>query len=139
MKKLVWEDVSVMANQSYSLKMSSSKSKGSLANKKKLLNGLSGFALHGRILAIMGPSGSGKSTLLDALSGIYTSLTPSLLISLSFQLISFFIMISLLILLCAYIYIYIILHCNSCVCSGLSLAVFPKQNKKTGKRSKLDP
>ncbi|KAJ7964069.1 ABC transporter G family member [Quillaja saponaria] len=36
---------------------------------KRLLNGLTGFAEPGRIMAIMGPSGSGKSTLLDSLAG----------------------------------------------------------------------
>ncbi|XP_002529514.3 ABC transporter G family member 15 [Ricinus communis] len=64
MKALVWEDVSVMVNQSYWSMM-----RGSSANKNKLLHGLSGYALPGRVMAIMGPSGSGKSTLLDALSG----------------------------------------------------------------------
>ncbi|EPS66361.1 hypothetical protein M569_08417, partial [Genlisea aurea] len=37
---------------------------------KRLLNGLNGFALPGRIMAVMGPSGSGKSTFLDSLAGI---------------------------------------------------------------------
>jgi hypothetical protein len=37
---------------------------------KKLLQGLYGYAVPGRIVAIMGPSGSGKSTLLDSLSGM---------------------------------------------------------------------
>uniref|UniRef100_A0A0D3G4N3 ABC transporter domain-containing protein n=1 Tax=Oryza barthii TaxID=65489 RepID=A0A0D3G4N3_9ORYZ len=36
---------------------------------KKLVQGLYGYAVPGRVVAIMGPSGSGKSTLLDALSG----------------------------------------------------------------------
>ncbi|XP_060216057.1 ABC transporter G family member 15-like [Lycium barbarum] len=54
---LVWEDLTVM-----------------LPNfghgpTKKLLQGLSGYAEPGRIMAIMGPSGSGKSTLLDTLAG----------------------------------------------------------------------
>ena len=37
---------------------------------RRLLNGLTGCAEPGRIMAIMGPSGSGKSTLLDALAGL---------------------------------------------------------------------
>ncbi|KAL1366145.1 hypothetical protein HN51_014025 [Arachis hypogaea] len=36
---------------------------------KPILEGLTGYAQPGRLLAIMGPSGCGKSTLLDALSG----------------------------------------------------------------------
>lgn len=36
---------------------------------RAVLQGLTGFAAPGQLLAIMGPSGSGKSTLLDALSG----------------------------------------------------------------------
>ncbi|CAM8984726.1 unnamed protein product [Rhodiola kirilowii] len=36
---------------------------------KPILEGLTGYAEPGNVLAIMGPSGSGKSTLLDALAG----------------------------------------------------------------------
>ncbi|KAK4492356.1 hypothetical protein RD792_003160 [Penstemon davidsonii] len=36
---------------------------------RRLLNGLTGYALPGRIMAVMGPSGSGKSTFLDSLTG----------------------------------------------------------------------
>jgi len=38
---------------------------------KSILQGLTGYAKPGQLLAIMGPSGSGKSTLLDALAGMY--------------------------------------------------------------------
>jgi len=38
--------------------------------KKPILQGLTGYASPGRILAIMGPSGCGKSTLLDSLAGV---------------------------------------------------------------------
>lgn len=54
---LVWEDLTVVLPNS---------GKGPT---KKLLNGISGYAVPGRIMAIMGPSGSGKSTLLDSLAG----------------------------------------------------------------------
>ncbi|XP_072954155.1 ABC transporter G family member 15-like [Typha angustifolia] len=55
---LVWEDLTaVLPNY------------GSRRPAKKLIQGLSGYAAPGRIMAIMGPSGSGKSTLLDSLSG----------------------------------------------------------------------
>lgn len=56
---LVWEDLTaVLPNY------------GSGRPPKRLINGLTGYALPGRIMAIMGPSGSGKSTLLDSLSGV---------------------------------------------------------------------
>ena len=36
---------------------------------RSILQGLTGYARPGQLLAIMGPSGCGKSTLLDALAG----------------------------------------------------------------------
>ncbi|KAF7850863.1 hypothetical protein BT93_L4948 [Corymbia citriodora subsp. variegata] len=50
---LMWDDLTVSV---------------STGSKRKLLNGLSGYAQTGRILAVMGPSGSGKSTFLDSLA-----------------------------------------------------------------------
>lgn len=44
---------------------------------RRLINGLTGYALPGRIMAVMGPSGSGKSTFLDSLSGLSLSLSLS--------------------------------------------------------------
>ena len=56
---LVWEDLTaVLPNY------------GGGRQPKKLIDGLSGYAVPGRIMAIMGPSGSGKSTLLDSLAGL---------------------------------------------------------------------
>lgn len=55
---LVWEDLSVVLPNFGN------------GHSRRLLDGLSGFAEPGRIMAIMGPSGSGKSTLLDSLAGL---------------------------------------------------------------------
>ncbi|KAI7983919.1 ABC transporter G family member 15 [Camellia lanceoleosa] len=54
---LVWEDLMVVVPNFGN------------GHTKRLINGLTGFAEPGRIMAIMGPSGSGKSTLLHSLSG----------------------------------------------------------------------
>ena len=54
---LVWQDLSVVLPNFGD------------GHTRRLLDGLSGYAEPGRIMAIMGPSGSGKSTLLDALAG----------------------------------------------------------------------
>ena len=62
---LIWEDVTVVLP----------KFGGGKGPTKRLLNGLSGYAEPGRIMAIMGPSGSGKSTLLDTLAGFSLSLS----------------------------------------------------------------
>ena len=55
---LVWEDLTVVLPNF------------GKAPTKRLLQGLTGYAEPGRIMAIMGPSGSGKSTLLDSLAGL---------------------------------------------------------------------
>jgi ABC-type transport system involved in cytochrome bd biosynthesis fused ATPase/permease subunit len=44
---------------------------------KKLVQGLYGYAVPGRVVAVMGPSGSGKSTLLDSLSGEFFLVLPA--------------------------------------------------------------
>lgn len=54
---LTWKDLWVNA---------STGKKGNMS----ILQGLTGYAKPGQLLAIMGPSGCGKSTLLDALAGI---------------------------------------------------------------------
>ncbi|KAL2343810.1 hypothetical protein Fmac_005095 [Flemingia macrophylla] len=59
---LTWKDVWVTASVGR---------KGSIS----ILEGLTGYAKPGQLLAIMGPSGSGKSTLLDALAGRLSSNT----------------------------------------------------------------
>lgn len=55
---LTWKDVWVTA---------SNRKNGS----RSILEGLTGYAKPGQLLAIMGPSGCGKSTLLDTLAGIF--------------------------------------------------------------------
>jgi len=65
---LVWDDLSVTLPNSGN------------GHARKLLNGLTGHAEPGRMMAIMGPSGSGKSTLLDSLAGTFSlsySFVPS--------------------------------------------------------------
>ncbi|OWM63616.1 hypothetical protein CDL15_Pgr008159 [Punica granatum] len=52
---ITWEDLGVTVSNGR---------KGS----KPILQGLTGYARPGELLAIMGPSGCGKSTLLDALA-----------------------------------------------------------------------
>ncbi|KAL1312446.1 hypothetical protein HN51_039058 [Arachis hypogaea] len=55
---LVWENLEVEVVSSYSNE-----------RRKKVLNGISGYAEPNRIMALIGPSGAGKSTFLDALAG----------------------------------------------------------------------
>jgi ABC-type multidrug transport system ATPase subunit len=56
---MIWEDLTVTIG----------------ADNKKLLDGVTGFAQPGRIMAVMGPSGCGKTTLLTSLSGLSLSLS----------------------------------------------------------------
>lgn len=56
---MVWEDVTVELFEGL----------GDQKKKKKLLNGITGFAEPSRIMAVMGPSGCGKTTFLDSLTG----------------------------------------------------------------------
>ncbi|XP_045819245.1 ABC transporter G family member 1-like [Trifolium pratense] len=58
---LTWKDLWVT--------VAASSSKGKMKENKSILDGLTGYAKPGQLLAIMGPSGCGKSTLLDALAG----------------------------------------------------------------------
>ncbi|KAK7244562.1 hypothetical protein RIF29_39386 [Crotalaria pallida] len=58
---MVWEDLTV--------KLPTFGTQNNTQNKKLLLNGLTGFAQPGKIMAIMGPSGCGKTTFLDSLAG----------------------------------------------------------------------
>ena len=53
---LTWEDLWVTVSDG----------KG---NRRAIIQGLTGYAKPGELLAIMGPSGCGKSTLLDTLAG----------------------------------------------------------------------
>ncbi|XP_074283327.1 ABC transporter G family member 1-like [Silene latifolia] len=57
---LTWSDLYVTARQVHTTRKS---------RRSTILEGLTGYAEPGNVLAIMGPSGSGKSTLLDALAG----------------------------------------------------------------------
>ncbi|KHN39239.1 ABC transporter G family member 11 [Glycine soja] len=58
---LTWKDVWVTA------------SVGKNEMSKSILEGLTGYAKPGQLLAIMGPSGCGKSALLDTLAGMHIS------------------------------------------------------------------
>ncbi|KAJ7945425.1 Abc transporter g family member 11 [Quillaja saponaria] len=60
---LTWKDILVTV------------SKGKKAIRQPILQGLTGYAEPGEVLAVMGPSGCGKSTLLDTLAGRLSSNT----------------------------------------------------------------
>ncbi|XP_074282642.1 ABC transporter G family member 1-like [Silene latifolia] len=57
---LAWKDVWVKVHGGR---------RGTSATRPAILEGISGYAESGQVLAVMAPSGSGKSTLLDALAG----------------------------------------------------------------------
>ncbi|XP_027351093.1 ABC transporter G family member 15-like [Abrus precatorius] len=68
---MTWEDLSVEIATSTAAAITSSLGAARPHNKKVLLNGITGFAEAGRIMAIMGPSGCGKTILLDSFAGRY--------------------------------------------------------------------
>ena len=68
---LTWEDVHVT--------VAGGSPRG--APEVKILDGISGHARPGEVLAIMGPSGGGKTTLLDTLAGACVRFATSSLIS----------------------------------------------------------